>query len=196
MFRSVKVLQVVLLLSLFAIPRVGRTASTAAVCADDAVAPPDSAPGASPSKTAQSRVVGTDAPDFSLKDPAGKVVHLRDFRGKVVVIDFWASECPSSRAEMPYLQQMHDQYSEKDLAILGLNIGEDAHQVSEFATDSVYTFPLLVGADPDVLSKYLVTVYPVTFVIDRGGKIIFAGSPAYDPGAILRSVKSAIAKKN
>jgi peroxiredoxin len=178
------------------VPRLGFAAGPSAHCADDDAADATDSAQATPAQASRSPLVGTDAPDFTLNDAAGHTVHLRDLRGKVVVIDFWQSECPSSRAEMPYLQQLHDQYSEKDLAVLGLNIGEDAHQITEFATDSVYTFPLLVGADAEITGKYSVTVYPMTFVIDRTGKIIFAGSPTDSPGPILRSVKSAIAKKN
>ena len=201
MFRSAAAawMRFAILFCVLAAPRLTLAAGPSAHCADDdanRAGDPTQTLQASPAQTSRSPLIGTEAPDFTLKDPAGRVVHLRDLRGKVVLIDFWASQCPSSRAEMPYLQQLHDQYGEKGLAVLGLDIGEDASQVNEFATDSAYTFPLLVGADPDLLAKYSVAVYPMTFVIDRNGKIIFAGSPTDEPGAILRSVRAAVAKNN
>jgi peroxiredoxin len=189
-----------LLLCALAVPRFAYAGGPATHCADNEQADGDAnaaqTASATPTSAPRPTLVGGEAPDFTLKDVTGRDVHLRDLRGNVVVLDFWSSECPSSRAAMPYLQQLHDQYGEKELAVLGLNIGEDAAHVAEFARDAVFTFPLLVGADPDVTTKYSVTAYPMAFVVDRNGKIAFAGSPTDEPGALLHAVKNAVARRN
>jgi peroxiredoxin len=189
-------LRIALVACVLAIPGLASAASSDAQCADNVDNGTVAAMPGSASAALQSKLVGAEAPDFTVKDSAGHEVHLRDLRGKVVVIDFWMSECPSSRAEMPYLQQMHDQYPDRDFAALGLNVGEDAAHVADFARGAAFTFPLLVGADPQIVAKYSVKIYPMAFVVDRGGKVVFAGSPAAQPGEMLRAVKSAVAKKN
>jgi thiol-disulfide isomerase/thioredoxin len=186
--------QTVLLLLALLAPHASRAAGPTIQCEDDNSADASISPAPTPAPSARSSLVGAEAPDFTLQDASGHAFHLRDLRGKVVVIDFWASSCPSSRAAMPYLQQMHDQYGSRGLIVLGLNLGEDAKVVAEFGTDSSYTFPLLVGAKPDVAAKYLVSLYPMTFVISRDGRIAFAGSPADSPGGLLNAVKSAVGK--
>ena len=126
-------------------------------------------------------LVGKPAPDFTLPDTAGKPVNLRGLRGNVVIVDFWATWCPPCRAMMPHLQQMHRTLADQGLVILGLDVGEDAETVAKFAKRESYTFPLLLGAEPDVAAKYYVESYPTTFVIDRQGRIAFrnvGGGPA------------------
>lgn len=139
---------------------------------------------ASPASTT---IVGREAPDFTLQNTSGKAVHLVDLRGKVVLVDFWATWCQPCRALMPHLQKMHEELSSKGLVILGLDIGEEADDVSEFMRNESYTFPVLLGAEPDVSSKYYVEGYPTTFVIDRNGRIIFRAF-AEDSSAELRKV--------
>jgi peroxiredoxin/outer membrane lipoprotein-sorting protein len=141
-------------------------------------------------------ILGMQAPDFTLKNAAGKTYSLRDFKGKAVVIDFVGSWCPPCLAQMPYLQQVNDSYPPADLAVIGLDIGEEAKQVGEFALNSNFTFPMLVGAEPDVTQKYFVGDYPTTYVIDRSGHIVFKSTGTENPGGFLAAVKAAIAKKD
>jgi len=118
-------------------------------------------------------MVGMEAPDFTLSGPSGQRVHLRDLRGKVVLVDFWATWCGPCRALMPHIQKMHDELASKGLVVLGLDVGEDAAKVSKFAAEQKYTFRLLLDAEPDVTARYFVQAYPTTFVIGRDGKIAF-----------------------
>lgn len=141
-------------------------------------------------------ILGMQAPDFTLKNAAGKTYSLRDFKGKAVVIDFVGSWCPPCLAQMPYLQQVNDAYPPSDLAVIGLDIGEEAKQVGEFALNSNFTFPMLVGAEPDVTQKYFVGDYPTTYVIDRSGHIAFKATGTENPGGFLAAVKAAVAKKD
>jgi peroxiredoxin len=118
-------------------------------------------------------MIGMEAPDFTLSDPSGKPVRLRDLRGGVVVVDFWATWCGPCRALMPHIQKMHEQLASKGLTILGLDVGEDAATVAKFAKEQSYTFRLLLDGEPEVTSRYFVQGYPTTFVIDRTGRIVF-----------------------
>jgi peroxiredoxin len=137
-------------------------------------------------------VMGMEAPDFTLSGPSGETVHLRDLRGRVVVVDFWATWCGPCRALMPHIQKMHEQWAAKGLTILGLDVGEDAATVGKFAKDKSYTFRLLVDAEPQVTSRYFVQSYPTTFVIDRAGRIAFRDTSG-DPRDLRTAVEKALA---
>ena len=116
-------------------------------------------------------IVGAEAPDFTLKDAKGRKIALHELRGKVVVLDFWATWCGPCRALMPHLQEMYRDMADKGLVVLGLDVGEDAATVTKFAKEQAYTFPLLLDAEPAVSAQYFVEAYPTTFVIDRAGRI-------------------------
>ena len=161
--------------------------------------PPSSARQAAPTPEVEatgSPIVGTAAPDFTLPDANGHPVNLHDLRGKVVVVDFWATWCPPCRAEMPLLQQMQNELADKGLVVLGLDVGEDAGTVTAFAKQQSYTFALLLGAEPNVSARYFVEAYPTTFVVDRRGRIAFRDLGG-DSAAKLRSaVQAALGRGN
>ena len=137
-------------------------------------------------------MVGMEAPDFTLSDPSGETVHLRDLRGKVVVVDFWATWCGPCRALMPHIQKMHEQLAAKGLTILGLDVGEDAATVEKFAKEQSYTFRLLLDAEPQVTSRYFVQGYPTTFVIDRAGRIAFRDAGSGNPTDLQAAVEKVL----
>jgi peroxiredoxin len=137
-------------------------------------------------------MIGMEAPDFTLSDPSGKPVHLRDLRGKVVVVDFWATWCSPCRALMPHIQKMHEQLASKGLMILGLDVGEDAATVAKFAKEQSYTFRLLLDGEPEVTSRYFVQAYPTTFVIDRAGRIVFRDMGSDKPTDLQAAVEKAL----
>ena len=137
-------------------------------------------------------MIGMEAPDFTLSDPSGKSVHLRDLRGKVVVVDFWATWCGPCRALMQHIQKMHEQLAAKGLTILGLDVGEDAATVTKFAKEQSYTFRLLLDAEPEITSRYFVQAYPTTFVIDRAGRIAFRDMGSGKPTDLQAAVEKAL----
>jgi peroxiredoxin len=137
-------------------------------------------------------MIGMEAPDFTLSDPSGNPVHLRDLRGKVVVVDFWATWCGPCRALMPHIQKMHEQLATKGLVVLGLDVGEDAATVAKFSKTESYTFRLLLDAEPQVTSRYFVQAYPTTFVIDRAGRIAFRDMGSGKPTDLQAAVEKAL----
>jgi len=137
-------------------------------------------------------MIGMEAPDFTLPDPAGNPVHLRDLRGKVIVVDFWATWCSPCRELMPHIQKMQEQLGPKGLVVLGLDVGEEAGRVAKFAKQQSYTFRLLLDAEPEVTSRYFVQSYPTTFVIDRAGRIAYRDMGSGDPGDLQAAVVKAL----
>jgi len=163
--------------------------------ADFTFSPPPSAQVVSSISASSAQVaslIGAQAPDFTLEDANGKSVSLRDFRGKVVIVDFWASWCGPCRAQMPYLQDLHQKLADKGLVVLGLNIGEDSEAVTEFAKQSAYTFTLLLGGEPDVDTSYYVGAFPTTLVIDRQGKIVYRDEGFGEPNKLRSAVMAAL----
>jgi thiol-disulfide isomerase/thioredoxin len=122
--------------------------------------------------------VNKPAVEFALKDIQGNLVKLSDLRGKVVVVDFWATWCGPCKASFPYLQKVYDKYKENTkVAILALNTWENesgAKQeelVKKFMAENKYTFPVLY--DEGFVEKYGVEGIPTKFIIDKKGNIQF-----------------------
>ena len=126
--------------------------------------------GCSPT-SAQGAYVGSPAPDFELHNLDGKAVSLRDLRGRAVILNFWASWCGPCRAEMPYLQQVYEEWSGKGLVLLAINLGESSSKVKEFVQGFGLSFPVLLDSKGQVAQKYNIGPIPTTFFIDKNGII-------------------------
>jgi len=137
-------------------------------------------------------LVGAVAPDFTLPDTGGNPVNLREFQGKVIIVDFWATWCGPCRALMPHLQKMYLNWEKRGLVLLGLDVGEDAATVENFARSQGVHFPLLIGAEPDVSTRYFVEAYPSTFVIDRLGHIVYRDLGGGDVAKLQAAVDKAL----
>lgn len=111
------------------------------------------------------------APDFELPGLDGKPASLSDFRGKPVLLNFWATWCPPCRAEMPYIQEIYEEWSGKGLVVLAINIGENPSKVGEFMESFFLSFPVLLDEDSKVSNEYNVRAIPTTFFIDKNGII-------------------------
>jgi len=113
--------------------------------------------------------VGEPAPNFTLETPSGELVSLSDFRGRVVVLNFWATWCAPCRAEMPEFQALWTEHeSADDLVVLGVNWQDSLDGVTGFVDEFGLTFPILM--DPgEVLEAYGLIGLPGTFFIDADG---------------------------
>jgi len=134
------------------------------------LAPKEPPPSTTPTPTEGTRV-GNLAPDFQLHNLDGKPVSLSDFRGKPVFINFWASWCLPCRQEIPYIQEMYDEWSSKGLVVLTINRGEGSSQVREFMRIYNLSFPVLLDTKEKVAQKYNSWWIPTTFLIDKYGII-------------------------
>lgn len=115
---------------------------------------------------------GTAAPDFTLKKLDGSNLSLSDFRGKIVVLDVFATWCGPCQEELPRLQRdIWEPLEKKGVVVLAVDFQEDADTVREMVKKEGYTFPVLLDEDGSVMSKLADSGIPRTFVIDREGKI-------------------------
>lgn len=116
---------------------------------------------------------GAMAPDWKLQNLDGKTVQLSDFKGKVVVLDFWATWCPPCRGEIPGFIALQKQYEHQGLVVVGVSLDQGGPGVvSSFAKTEGMNYPIVMG-DDDVAAEYGdIQAIPTTFVIDRSGKVV------------------------
>ncbi|MFC2052094.1 TlpA family protein disulfide reductase [Chloroflexota bacterium] len=124
-----------------------------------------------PEGNAQSPDTGNLAPDFQLSNLEGQAISLSDFRGRPVLINFWASWCGPCRAEMPYIQQIFEKWSDRGLVILAIDIGESRSTVEDFMQSYGLSFPALLDMNKTVSAEYNIRFIPTTFLIDKDGII-------------------------
>ena len=109
--------------------------------------------------------------DFSLKDLSGKTWIFSELRGKVVVVNFWATWCPPCRKEMPDLEALYEQFAAQGLVILGIS-DEEAAKVEPFIRERKVKFPVLLDPGRKVNEAFVVEGIPKSFVYDRTGKLV------------------------
>ncbi len=134
------------------------------------------------------------APDFTLRDLDGHAHRLSDYRGKVVILNFWATWCPPCRKEMPSMERAWQriQARHEPIVVLAVDVGEDADTVFTFTADYPVTFPLLLDRSAKVVDRWQVRGLPTTFVIDPRGRVAFRaiGGRAWDDPALMGPVRA------
>jgi peroxiredoxin len=120
------------------------------------------------------------AQNFALKDLNGNVVHLEDYRGKVVFLNFWTTWCPACLVEMTSMERLYREFKNKDFTILAVDMQEDLETAKKFKTKFKLSFPILLDTDGIVASYYGVNAIPVTYFIDRAGYLYAAAIGARD----------------
>lgn len=121
-----------------------------------------------------------EAPDFRLPDVAGKKLHLKDFRGRVVFLNFFATWCEPCRLEMPAMERLSQTYKDKGLVVLAVDMHESAKSVRAFMQELKLSFPAVVDADGSVGFKYGVRPIPATYLVARNGQILWRAFGARD----------------
>lgn len=109
--------------------------------------------------------------DFTLADLSGKSWHLHDLKGKVVLVNFWATWCPPCRKEMPDLQALYDKYKDQGFLVLSIS-DEEAAKVSPFIAERKISYPVLLDPGRKVNDAFIVEGIPKSFVYDRDGKLV------------------------
>jgi peroxiredoxin len=131
-----------------------------------------------------------EAPGFELVDVDGATLRLADFRGRPVIVNFWATWCPPCREEMPSMERAWVRLREQGVAMVAINVGEDEETVFRFTADYPVTFPLLLDRDGVVVERWPVRGLPSTFVVDPDGRVAYRaiGGRAWDAPELLRQV--------
>jgi len=131
------------------------------------------------------------APDFALYDLDGGMHRLSSYRGKVVIINFWATWCPPCREEMPSMQRAWEQLREEGIGMLAINVGEDEDVVFQFTANYPVEFPLLLDQDSSVIAAWPVRGLPTTFVVDPGGRLAYRaiGGREWDDAELLTRIR-------
>ncbi len=111
--------------------------------------------------------------NFTLKDMNGKPVSLADYKGKVILLNFWATWCPPCKLEIPAFVELEKQYRDKGLVILGVSIDDPIDKLAPFAHEYGVNYPLLVGQDREDIQDAYGPMFgiPVSVLIGRNGKV-------------------------
>mgnify|MGYP005834577397 CR=1 FL=1 len=117
-------------------------------------------------------LIGKKASDFNLKDVSGRVFNLSSLRGRVVILNFWATWCPPCRAEMPSLNNLYRELRNIGLEVVAVSTDRSVSPVREYLSKNPLDIKVLIDSDNRVSRQYKVFSIPTTFIIDRNGIIV------------------------
>jgi thiol-disulfide isomerase/thioredoxin len=135
---------------------------------------------------------GNVASALELPGLTGGKVNLTDLRGKVVLVNFWATWCPPCRKEMPSMNRLAEKLAGKPFAILGVDAGESAEEVRAFLRQVPVNFPILLDEEGSSLKPWQVFVFPTSYIIDKQGRLRFGlvGSIEWDAPDTLARIEA------
>jgi len=134
---------------------------------------------------------GTEAPSFSVKTFDGRAVTLADFRGRVVLLDFWATFCAPCIAALPELQALHAKYEKEGFAVVGLTVDDRARLVEKATREAGVRYPIL-QATPAVWNRYRVNALPSLVLVGRDGRIVRRFGGEADRTQMIAEIEKAL----
>ncbi|HWY67874.1 MAG TPA: TlpA disulfide reductase family protein [Terriglobales bacterium] len=147
-----------------------------------------------PEPISSAEAKGKQAPDFTLQDLQGKQVKLSDFRGKAVLLNFWATFCGPCKVEMPWLVELQKQYGPQGFEIVGVALDDSGKdKIEKFAKEMGVNYTILQGQDA-VGDAYGAVGLPATYYIDRSGKIIDSALGLVSRSEIEDNIKKSLAE--
>ena len=137
---------------------------------------------------------GSPAPQFTLGSRAGQSVSLAQYKGQVVMLNFWASWCGPCRQEMPLLESIYKKYNRLGFTMIGVNVEPDSNAANEWLKATPVSFPILYDKDSRVSKMYDVAGMPSTVIIDRAGKVrvLHRGYKPGDENEYLDSIRTLV----
>ncbi len=138
-----------------------------------------------------------DAPDFMLRDMDENIRELDDYKGKPVIINFWASWCPPCRAELPSMNRAWKKLKNDGIEMLAINIGEDEDAIAAFIKEHPIDFNILLDESGEELENWSIRGLPTTFILDPEGHVVYmaVGGRDWDEDKLLDKIRSLKAKK-
>ncbi len=133
-----------------------------------------------------------EAPEFLLRDMNEKIKELDDYRGKPIIINFWATWCPPCREELPSMNRAWGKIKDEGIQMLAINIGEDEEAISSFTKNYPIDFTILLDESSEEISNWSIRGLPTTFVLDPQGHVIYraVGGREWDNKKILDMVRA------
>jgi thiol-disulfide isomerase/thioredoxin len=142
-----------------------------------------------------SPMVHAIAPEFSLSDLNNQPLDLANYRGKVVLLDFWATWCTPCRGEIPHFVELQNTYAEQGLQVIGISMDDDAKPVREFYRQYKMNYPVALGTEKVAESYGGVLGLPVTFLIGRDGRVAVKHLGEVNMPALDQEIKSLLQAK-
>lgn len=126
-------------------------------------------------------------PDLKLTDTEGKTHDLQDYRGKVVVLNFWGTHCPPCIKEIPSLENLQKKFSLDDFVVLSVNVGEDEEEVMMFLDNFATGYPVMLDPGSSTLKQWKLQAFPATFIIDQDGylRLSYSGGLEWDQQGVV-----------
>ncbi|MBL8096507.1 MAG: TlpA family protein disulfide reductase [Anaerolineales bacterium] len=138
--------------------------------------------------TVERAEIGSPISNFSLVDLNGATHQMADLKGRVVLINAWATWCPPCRAEMPALQEFYQAYQNQGFTLLAVNAGEDAATADAFIQQMGFSFPVLLDPGTNVLVGLGIDAFPTSILIDRDGTVATIHVGYYDPADVAADI--------
>ncbi len=137
---------------------------------------------------------GASAPQFTLAARSGSSISLAQYKGQVVMLNFWASWCGPCRQEMPLLESIYKKYNRLGFTLIGVNVEPDSNAANDWLKQTPVSFPILYDKDSKVSKMYDVAGMPSTVIIDRAGKVrvLHRGYKPGDENEYLDSIRTLV----